>query len=122
MFDEIQCEVPLPDGGPAAATVFQTKSLPCPSLSRYRVTHDGRLLDECGRDLEPEGMIVIYANGPSPALLAAAPDHLTWWEYRLRFQGGRLAAIEPAKPGEPSNRYLGLMSFRWYASGPPADG
>lgn len=122
MFDEIVCEASLPDGGPAAATVFQTKSVPCPSLSRYRVTADGRLLDVYGRDLEPEGVMVIYANGPSPALLAAAPDQLTWWEYRLRFRSGRLAAIEAVQPGEKADRHPGLMSFRWFAGAPCAEG
>jgi hypothetical protein len=114
MFDEIECDAPLPDGGPGLATVFQTKSLPCPSLSRYRLTHDGRLLDSRGRDLEPDGVVVMYANGPEPALLAAQPDRLTWWEYRLRFVASRLKAIEPVDAASPQDRRLGLASCRWY--------
>lgn len=43
MFDEVECEIPLPGDGAAADRVFQTKSLHC-ALDRYTITQEGRLI------------------------------------------------------------------------------
>jgi len=47
LYDEIYCEVELPDRDVPADTWFQTKSLPWPgNFCRYRITVAGRLVTE----------------------------------------------------------------------------
>jgi hypothetical protein len=85
MLDEIYCYSVLPDGRDPRGTCFQTKSFPDPSMCRYRITSDGRLIDSAGNDLEPDGYITFYtvdredgdgkAHGSVPVLR----------EYRARF-------------------------------------
>lgn len=41
MFDDVVCEVPLPDGKPGK--YFQTKDFAAPYLEKYTITAEGRL-------------------------------------------------------------------------------
>ncbi len=108
MFDEIRCEVPLPDGAAMADVWFQTKSFPAPCLQRYVITHSGRLLDSVGHDLEVDGYVTFYITDGSPH---------SWREYRARFRDGQLLAIVIVAGDERGGavRY-GLASFRWFAA------
>ena len=108
MYDEIYCEVKLPDRDAPADAWFQTKSLPWPgNFSRYRITAAGRLVNEAGRDLEPTGSIDFLGDDDE------APDGLV--EYRARFVDGELKSI--VKIRDPDDRIFGLESIRWFNPG-----
>ena len=109
MFDEIRCDVPLPDEGPTQAVLFQTKSFPNPGLQRYLITQAGRLLDAFGRDLEPDGYITFYTS-----TLDETSTSQVWREYRARFSDGQLLNIVCVEEGSAQVRYYGLASFRHY--------
>ena len=103
MFDEIRCEVPLPDSWNPGEAWFQTKSFPDPCMQRYTITRFGRVIDSAGNDLEPEGYITFYADDREGR----------WREYRACFRAGELSEIAIAgDPGE--RRFFGLASFRWF--------
>jgi hypothetical protein len=104
MYDEIQCDAPLPDGYAGTNAQFQTKSFPDPAMQRYKITSTGRLIDALGNDLEPDGYIAFYTTDQDS----------TWREYRARFLSGQL--LEIVRVGEATNdqvRY-GLASYRWF--------
>jgi hypothetical protein len=108
LYDEIYCEVKLPDRDVPADVWFQTKSLPWPgNFSRYRITAAGRLVNEAGRDLEPTGYIDFLGDDDK------APDGLV--EYRARFVDGELKSI--VKISHPDDRIYGLESIRWFNPG-----
>lgn len=122
MFDDIRCEVPLPDGWEHPS--FQTKSLDC-EMALYRITADGRLEREVF-ELEPDG-----PPGPHPFFKdwkdhqpmkranerwepqefhgdlffysyagdINGPDGIEWHEYRARFTEGRLSSLIVARRG-----------------------
>jgi hypothetical protein len=90
-FDEIRCEVPLPDGGRIADVQFQTKTFPGPCMQRYVITQAGRLVDSVGNDLEPEGYITFYSSAMESE--SRAPGGPTWREYRARFSAGQMLSI-----------------------------
>ena len=104
LYDEIRCDAPLPDGYPCADRWFQTKTFPHPSMQRYRITRDGRLLDSLGNDLEPEGYITFYTyEGDS-----------VWREYRAQFQWGELREIVSVADRTDNGVRYGLASYRWF--------
>jgi len=104
VYDEIYCEVKLPDRAVPADTWFQTKSLPWSGFIRYRITASGRLVDEGGRDLEPTGYIDFLGHDDE------SPNGLV--EYRARFVDGALKSI--VRIGDPDGRIYGLESIRWF--------
>lgn len=116
LFDEIRCEVPLPDSWNPGEAWFQTKSFPDPCVRRYTITRSGRLIDSVGNDLAPEGYVTFYSDDREGR----------WHEYRARFREGGLAEVVVAgDPGE--RRFFGLASFRWFDApsfmfGDPDDG
>jgi hypothetical protein len=115
MFDEIRCEVPLPDGGRTADVQFQTKTFPCPCMQRYVITQFGRLVDSVGNDLEPEGYITFYSSAVESE--SGAPGEPAWREYRARFSAGQLLSIVCVRDEEEAGRTrYGLASFRWFAA------
>jgi hypothetical protein len=104
MYDEIQCDAPLPDGYKGTRPRFQTKSFPDPGLQRYKITSTGKLIDALGNDLEPDGYITFYASDPDS----------TWREYRARFLSGQLSEIvRVSKDADDQVRYS-LASYRWF--------
>lgn len=117
MFDEIRCEAPLPDGYDASEVWFQSKSFPDPCLCRYTITREGRLIDSRGNDLEPEGYLTFYTSDPEdskPSVPGRSRSPGRWREYRARFVAGQLGRIELVAENEPTRRYHGLASFRWF--------
>jgi len=115
MFDEIECHVPLPDGGTTANVIFQTKTFPDACICRYVITTGGRLVDQRDRDLEPDGFIQFYTQDRVDALHREDK----WREYRARFCAGQLESIECVNNDEPPSRHYGLASFRWYSGEEP---
>jgi len=65
MFDELHCELPLPDGQPG--TSAQTKSLAC-TLERYTLSASGRLLRADGSDTGFHGVLHFHCPGPERTL------------------------------------------------------
>jgi len=119
LYDEIRCEVPLPEGGAIAGVRFQTKSLPSPCLRRYAITAAGRLVDSRGNDLAPDGYLTFYAAEAQRA--PGAPGGQILREYRARFLAGRLLGIDrvPDEQARSDRRHYGLASFRWFAAASP---
>jgi hypothetical protein len=104
MYDEIHCDVPLPDGYKGTVAGFLTKSFPDLGMQRYKITCAGRLIDALGNDLEPDGYITFYTSDTDS----------TWREYRARFLSGQLSVIVRVdKDCDDQVRY-GLASFRWF--------
>lgn len=111
MFDEIRCEVTLPDSDSSANVWFQTKSFPSPCLQRYVITSAGRLVDSLGNDLEVEGYVTFYASGPGEV------GSREWHEYRARFLAGQLQSIVRVSDSDNAERvHYGLASFRYFAT------
>mgnify|MGYP003547353042 FL=1 len=104
MYDEIQCDAPLPDGYEGSRTRFQTKSIPDPGLQRYKITSSGRLVDPLGYDLEPDGYSTFSASDPDS----------TWREYRARFLSGQLDEIVRVSKERDDRVRYGLASYRWF--------
>jgi len=107
MFDEIRCEVLLPDGRDAADIYFQTKTFPFPCMQRYVITHAGRLVDSVGNDLEPDGYITFYRTEDEHGCRQ-------WREYRARFSAGQLQNIIRVEEENNARVYYGLASYRWF--------
>jgi hypothetical protein len=112
MFDEIRCEVALPDRLSPEETIFQTKTFPEPCLQRYVITKAGRLIDHAGNDLEPDGYIEFYTSEPS-SNPGAGKDQSVWREYRARFLVGQLQEIVSVKE-RPKFTHYGLAHVRWF--------
>jgi hypothetical protein len=104
MYDEIHCDVPLPDDYKGTTAGFQTKSFPDPGMQRYKITRAGRLIDALGNDLEPDGYIVFYTSDADS----------TWREYRARFLSGQLSVIVRVEKDFNDPVRYGLASFRWF--------
>jgi hypothetical protein len=115
MFDEIRCEVPLPDAGDADGILFQSKSFPEPCLQRFTITGTGRLIDSVGNDIEPEGYVTFYTTDQASALEANASGR-RWREYRARFVAGQLQNIVRVDESRDNSVRYGLASFRWFNS------
>jgi hypothetical protein len=115
LYDEIRCEVPLPDGGRIVDVQFQTKTIPCPGMQRYLITRAGRLVDSLGNDLEPDGYITFYTSEvDSESATAAGP---IWREYRARFCAGQAVSIVCVTEEERASRtFYGLASCRWFSA------
>lgn len=79
MFDDVKCEVPLPDG--YNGEWFQTKDFECSMLDKYVIRADGRLL-RYDEDTNFHGILNFYdlKNG-------------VWHEYNAKFTDGKLIEI-----------------------------
>ncbi|GGB15299.1 hypothetical protein GCM10011380_00920 [Sphingomonas metalli] len=99
MFDDVQCEVPLPDGWEGCG--LQTKDLGC-TMSVVTITKDGRLVGDMRewwwsehkpvRDLDFHGELTFYGHeGRQPG----TPEW-RWHEYVARFTEGQLVSIREA--------------------------
>jgi len=93
MFDDVRCEVPLPDGWEAG--VMQTKDLDC-ELAKYVIRSDGRLVkrhpgayEEAREyaediDLNFHGILNFYGYDAEKE----------WHEYNAKFTDGTLVKID----------------------------
>jgi len=88
MFDDIQCDYPLPLPE-YQRNHFQTKSLHC-TLSRYRITKDGRLVDGFAQEVPYDGDLYFY-DIPRPG---------GWIEFRATFREGRVTELVEWKDEE----------------------
>jgi hypothetical protein len=81
MYDELTCEMPLPNNGQAIP--FQTKDLDC-DLSLYRITNNGRFMRVADPDEEVSysGDICFYGSLDG-----------RWQEYIARVANGRVTRI-----------------------------
>lgn len=104
MFDDVYCEVPLPDGWEHPS--FQTKSLDEPYLEQYTIKADGTLVKRRQWRLEkgeaPEyevipfhGILNFYSYDGDPN--DDTPIDVRWHEYNAKFTDGRLVEIEVVK-------------------------
>ena len=114
MFDEVYCELALPDGRDPRDTCFQTKSFPDPCICRYRITSAGRLIDSAGNDLEPDGYITLYTVDRENDDSAATGRTSELREYRARFLSGQLQNIVRVDKDRAESVRYGLASFRWF--------
>lgn len=99
LFDHVLCDLPLPDGAPAAE--FQTKSLRC-ALNLWRITSQGRLVDERGEDSGFHGVMRFYTGGVGEP----------WREYEAQFTEGALVALRPAAHAVYDEDGLALRSAK----------
>lgn len=99
MFDEVECQVPLPDGW--EHPVFQTKTFDEPYLDRYIIRADGRLIrkkpwysDQITEDtdLNYHGILNFYSYEGDPN--DETPIEQRWHEYNAKFTDGHLVSIE----------------------------
>lgn len=100
MFDDLRCDVPLPDGAVPPGTWFQTKDFDR-QLDDYAITEGGRLVKLGPRDgdqvtdMNWHGPVNFYTFGPDNA----------WCEYDAKFTDGQLVEIvvtEPNRAPPPS--------------------
>jgi hypothetical protein len=99
MFDEVICELPLPDGW--EHPVFQTKDFDEPYLDKYVIRADGRLIRKKpwyesdiknDTDTNCHGLLRFYSyEGDAND---ATPIGDRWHEYEAKFTDGNLVKIE----------------------------
>ena len=87
MFDDIRCDVTLPDGKSGDAG-FQTKDLDC-TLDEFVITETGRLIKQSKNadphddvDVNYDGDLVFYTDYPDG-----------WRQFRATFRSGQLIEI-----------------------------
>jgi hypothetical protein len=112
MYDEIKCEVKLPDTDQGEGVIFQTKSFPDACLQRYVITKTGRLIDPLKNDLEPDGSITFYTAKIPSDNKASLKNR--WREYRAHFSKGQLVKITRVGADEDPGIRYGLASYRWF--------
>lgn len=102
MFDEVICEVPLPDGW--KHPVFQTKDFEDPYLDKYVIRADGRLIRkkpwyQCeiseDTDMNYHGLLRFYSYEGDPNHDTPIDDR--WHEYEAKFTDGQLVGISVVK-------------------------
>lgn len=100
MFDDVICEVPLPDGW--QHTTFQTKDFDEPYLNKYIIRADGRLVlkrpwegsapkDTTYVDQNFHGTFNFYSYEGDPNDETPIGDR--WHEYTAKFTDGQLVSI-----------------------------
>ena len=99
MFDEVICEVPLPDGW--KHPIFQTKDFEDPYLDKYVIRADGRLIRKKpwyesdvndDTDTNYHGLLRFYSYEGDPNDETPIDDR--WHEYEAKFTDGQLVGIE----------------------------
>ena len=93
MFDNVKCEVPLPDGWDAGD--LQTKHFGCES-DLYTITRDGRLTRRYASDLQdmPERNSKCDVNYHGIFRFYGTDREKKWHEYAAKFTDGQLVKIE----------------------------
>lgn len=106
MFDEVICEVDLPDGW--KHPVFQTKDFEDPYLNKYVIRADGRLIRKkpwyqceisADTDTNYHGLLRFYSYEGDPNQETPIEDR--WHEYEAKFTDGALQEIRlVTSPGQ----------------------
>ena len=93
MFDNVKCEVPLPDGWNAIN--LQTKHFGC-ELDLYTITSDGRLTRRyvSGSKDVPEAYSECDMNFHGIFRFYGTDREKKWHEYAAKFTDGQLVKIE----------------------------
>jgi len=106
MYDEIQCDAPVPDGYSDAGERYQIKSFPDPRLQRYKITRSGKLIDVLDNDLGPDGYIVFYIEDRDSI----------WREYRARFVSSQLQEIVRVNEDDRDPIRYRSGSYLWFSA------
>lgn len=86
LFDDVRCDVPLPDGFEGRS--FQTKDFEDPYMDKYVITNAGRLVRLDGdqiTDLSFHGHLHFYSWSKETG----------WHAYNAKFTDGQLVSIIP---------------------------
>lgn len=95
MFDDVVCEVPLPDG--KSGKHFQTKDFEPAYLEKYTITADGRLIRDDPWWERPEGQPAKQMDMDFHGVLNFYDyntDTKERREFNAKFTDGKLAGIE----------------------------
>jgi hypothetical protein len=85
MFDDIRCEMPLPEWPEGEVPYFQTKDMDC-ALDHYTITKEGRLILD-GKDRQHHGFLNFYTSTKGG----------DWYEYNAKFTDGTIVEITGGK-------------------------
>jgi hypothetical protein len=55
VWDQIRCEMPRPEAGPAEGAVFMTRDTPAQFFEDYTITAEGRLIHDGGEEVPFNG-------------------------------------------------------------------
>ncbi len=108
VFDEIECELPLPETPePCPGRIFQTKSFEDPYMEHYKITGDGRLLHQKWWSRDNQEWVEVPHHGDIEfGTISLHRGQFTGgvWDYRARFTEGRCTKIGLAKfsPMDPA--------------------
>jgi hypothetical protein len=95
MFDDVVCEMPLPDNKPGNR--FQTKDFDEPYLEKYTITTDGRLLRDDPWWKRPKGKRSAPVDMNFHGVLNFYDFNFEtkeWREFNAKFTDGKLVSIE----------------------------
>lgn len=96
MFDYIRCRYPLPSDG-TQGLVYQTKSMPSPSSSRYDISPCGVLTRDAHQtDAAPSPEMVDFRGELEIHTVLESPDQpRRWISYLLWFRDGQVVNVQP---------------------------
>lgn len=126
MYDTITCDYPLPGGEKIQSEAFQTKDLEC-SMSEYKISSDGRLLQTAGGFLSDalesavtlddfHGDLDFYTSNFAACghgYIATSDDTPPWSaNYTARFDAGRLREIVGGiSPSDAHSKHVSRADF-----------
>jgi hypothetical protein len=95
MFDYVRCRYPLPSTG-TQDLVYQTKSMPPPTLTRYDISPSGVLTREVREtDAAPSRETFEYRGELEIHTVLELPDQpRRWISYLLWFRDGRVVDVQ----------------------------
>jgi len=127
LFDELRCDLLLPDGWrPPEGMLFQTKDTPDQFLSRYVLTDRGGLRQEGQQALIPfHGALTFYAtniNGIDGEVCCTRDDAPPWEaEYVALFDHGALLKLEGQRVLLTDRRQVSRADFYQGRRAPSAE-
>ena len=96
MYDNVICDMPLPDGYTPDCQDFQTKFFDC-ELETYRITKDGKLIRYLfGRDLEYSDGDIVDFHGVFN-FYDLNTKSKKWYEYDAKFLDGQCISIKKSR-------------------------
>lgn len=95
MFDEVLCEMELPNPPPVDERRYQTKSLDDPSLRQLVITADGRLRnDDDNKYIDFHGVFTFCTYISKGIETLGEFDKKRWYEYKTKFTDGKCVEIK----------------------------